>query len=227
MLTVRRTRPTAGQTRACGLPAVAAHVGSQGFDRMATLLSTVDRPPRCQAIPEPSAGTPGPILILGAPRSGTSWLGKIFDSHPSVIYRHEPDDVIGQTEFPTVCPVEDIPAYAAAAEQFVARLTTVRQIKSSGTWPIFAKPFQRFPAPVIRRALVLILRACQQIAPAARSLNRIPIPDMIRGDAERLNVVIKSVSMLGDAALLASALPQCRIIAVFRHPCGHIASVKR
>ena len=123
--------------------------------------------------------------------------------------------MIGQTEFPTVCPVEDIPAYVAAAERFVAQLTTVRQIKSSGTWPIFAKPFQRFPAPLIRRALVLILRACQQIAPAARSLNRIPIPDMIRGDAERLNVA------------MASALPQCRIIAVFRHPCGHIASVKR
>jgi hypothetical protein len=31
------------------------------------------------------------ILILGLPRSGTSWLGKVFDSHPDVAYLHEPD----------------------------------------------------------------------------------------------------------------------------------------
>jgi LPS sulfotransferase NodH len=29
-----------------------------------------------------------PILILGAPRSGTTWLAKIIDSHPDVLYRH-------------------------------------------------------------------------------------------------------------------------------------------
>jgi Sulfotransferase family len=33
----------------------------------------------------------GLILVLGAPRSGTTWLGKIFDSHPDVLYRHEPE----------------------------------------------------------------------------------------------------------------------------------------
>ena len=32
-----------------------------------------------------------PILLFGMPRSGTTWLGKIFDSHPQVLYRHEPD----------------------------------------------------------------------------------------------------------------------------------------
>jgi len=30
------------------------------------------------------------ISLHGAPRSGTSWLGKIFDSHPSVAYRFQP-----------------------------------------------------------------------------------------------------------------------------------------
>jgi hypothetical protein len=31
------------------------------------------------------------ILVFGLPRSGTTWLGKIFDSHPETLYRHEPD----------------------------------------------------------------------------------------------------------------------------------------
>lgn len=30
------------------------------------------------------------ISIHGAPRSGTSWLGKVFDSHPDVAYRFQP-----------------------------------------------------------------------------------------------------------------------------------------
>lgn len=30
------------------------------------------------------------VSIHGAPRSGTSWLGKIFDSHPDVAYRYQP-----------------------------------------------------------------------------------------------------------------------------------------
>lgn len=30
------------------------------------------------------------VSINGSPRSGTSWLGKIFDSHPDVTYRYQP-----------------------------------------------------------------------------------------------------------------------------------------
>src|SRR6185312_4530492 len=33
------------------------------------------------------------ILIFGLPRSGTTWIGKLFDSHPDTLYRHEPDSV--------------------------------------------------------------------------------------------------------------------------------------
>lgn len=31
------------------------------------------------------------LLIFGIPRSGTTWLGKLFDSHPDIVYLHEPD----------------------------------------------------------------------------------------------------------------------------------------
>jgi hypothetical protein len=34
--------------------------------------------------------TKGVVLIQGAPRSGTSWLGQIFASHPKVAYRYQP-----------------------------------------------------------------------------------------------------------------------------------------
>jgi hypothetical protein len=172
-------------------------------------------------------GASGPVLIIGVPRSGTSWLGKIFDSHPGVLYRHEPDDVVAQPEFPGICPVEDIPRYAAAVRRYVAQLTTVRQVKSSGTRPVFAKPFQPFAAPAVRRGLAVALRAGEAVAPAAAWLKRVPIPDFVSGDAAGITYVIKSVGLIGAVALLAQAVPESRIIAVFRHPCGQLASVKR
>src|SRR5690606_27189297 len=30
------------------------------------------------------------VLMMGFPRSGTTWLGTILDSHPRVLYFHEP-----------------------------------------------------------------------------------------------------------------------------------------
>ena len=29
------------------------------------------------------------IIILGYPRSGTTWFANLFNSHPDVVYRHE------------------------------------------------------------------------------------------------------------------------------------------
>ncbi|MBB3990608.1 sulfotransferase family protein [Croceicoccus naphthovorans] len=37
-----------------------------------------------------SPDPPSPIAIHGAPRSGTTWLGQIFNSHPSCAYRYQP-----------------------------------------------------------------------------------------------------------------------------------------
>jgi hypothetical protein len=181
--------------------------------------------------PPPSAarveGRLPAVLILGAPRSGTSWLGKIFDSHPAVIYRHEPDSVVRPTEFPLLCPIDEISQYTAAVRRYVARLVAVRQVKASGTLPVFPKPFQPLAAHMFRHMLALGLRVSESLAPRAAWPRRTPIPDFVRKDAEGLTYVIKSVTLIGATALLASALPESRIIAIFRHPCGQIASVKR
>lgn len=179
------------------------------------------------ALPGQPGGSRGPILIIGVPRSGTSWLGKIFDSHPWVLYRHEPDDVSARADFPGICAVEDIPRYADAARRYVARLTTVRLVKSVGTRPIFPKPFQRLPAHYLRYSLTLGLRAAEAVPFAAAWAKRVPIPDLISGDRTAIAYVIKSVSLLGATTLLAKAIPESRIIAIVRHPCGQVASIKR
>lgn len=170
---------------------------------------------------------PAPVFIIGVPRSGTTWLGKIFDSHPWVLYRHEPDAAIPTPGFPGFCPVAEIPRYADAMRRYVAELTAVRRVKTSGTRPIFAKPYQRPAAALVRRALATGLRIGEAVPPAAAWAKRVPIPDLIARDDPRITYVVKSVSLIGAVGLLASAVPESRTIAVVRHPCGHIASVLR
>src|SRR4051812_19968507 len=72
----------------------------------------------------------GITLILGAPRSGTSWLGKIFDSHPDVVYRHEPDSTsLGKR-------LLSLHAYdlgsSADARGYLRRLADIRTAKTVG-----------------------------------------------------------------------------------------------
>ncbi len=144
-----------------------------------------------------------------------------------VLYRHEPDAVLPPVGFPPHCPAEDVPKYEDAVRNYVALLVGVRQIKASGTRPVFAKPFQSVPAVLTRRALVYGLRAVEAIAPRARWPRQVAIPDCVRGDAPGLKYVLKSLSLLGAGALLARALPASRTIVIIRHPCGQLASLKR
>ena len=42
------------------------------------------------------------LMLIGAPRSGTTWLSKLIDANPSVQYIHEPDSVIHDARVPPV-----------------------------------------------------------------------------------------------------------------------------
>jgi hypothetical protein len=165
-------------------------------------------------------------LLLGVPRSGTTWLGKIFDAHPRVIYRHEPDAVLPPT-FPAHCPSEEIERYAGAVQHYIPQLVNVRRLKASGTVPIFPKPFQPFAASLVRRGIVVGARMVEAAMPSVAWPKRIEIPDFVRDDRAAIMYVVKSVSLIGATALLARVLPASRIIVIYRHPCGQLASVKR
>ena len=56
----------------------------------AALHELIDHTPNGDLVRE-HASRSAPILLVGLPRSGTTWVGKIFDSHPSTLYLHEPD----------------------------------------------------------------------------------------------------------------------------------------
>lgn len=168
------------------------------------------------------------LLILGAPRSGTSWLAKIFDSHPDVLYRHEPDTVLRNFDLPWMCPRAEVARYVVPAEAYLRALIGTATLKAAGSLPMFPKRFQSTPARLLRAGLVHALRAADLVR-AFRGLTRsVHIPDLINLDRHpELRVAIKSVSSRGRARLFAEALPDARVVFILRDPWGQVASMRR
>ena len=168
------------------------------------------------------------VLILGAPRSGTTWLAKIFDSHPDVLYRHEPDTVLRAPDLPWTCERADIPIYLDRARAYLARLIGTATVKTAGSLPMFPKRFETLPARLLRRAIIHGLRVAALSRRGQRLCRNIPVPDLL--DLARhseLRVVIKSVGSRGRAGLFAAALPQAKIVFIVRDAWGQVASMRR
>jgi hypothetical protein len=168
------------------------------------------------------------ILILGAPRSGTSWLAKIFDSHPDVLYRHEPDTVLRNEDLPWMCPPELVANYRDEAEAYLRQLIETATLKTVGSLPIFRKRHRGAVASVLHTGTIYGLRAAELVSSAQRLARGIPISDHIDlAQHPELRVVMKSVSSRGRARLFAEALPGAHVIFIVRDPFGQVASMLR
>lgn len=167
------------------------------------------------------------VLVLGAARSGTSWLGKIFDSHPDVVYRHEPDLALWERRLPFFIPEADTDAHVAIAAEYVARLMHTPTFKASGLLPAFPKNYHMFGMRSLRTAIIQALR-CVEAASGSERMRSFPVPDLFKpGHHPPLRIVMKSVSAAGRARVFLKALPGMRLVFLLRHPCGQVASARR
>lgn len=161
------------------------------------------------------------ILVFGLPRSGTTWVGKLFDNHPDTLYRHEPDSVqrLGFALYPEL---ETAPRHREELERFVASLRHMRLPEVVGKQPLFAKNY-------LSRAGLAAYRASVIVAKAASRLNRnFPCPYRPTASSHpRARVVWKSIESCGRLGTCMEALPEARAIHLMRHPCGYIASQLR
>jgi len=168
------------------------------------------------------------ILILGAPRSGTSWLGKIFDSHPDVLYRHEPDSALPTDEFPFLCPPDEVALHLPKARAYIERIAAMRDIKSMGVIPAFRKNYHTRLQHSLRESLILLVKMGERIGVPSGVIGKFQIPDFITPEqVGSVTFVLKSVIALGRARLFSQASPDIKTIIILRHPCGHVASIMR
>ncbi len=151
------------------------------------------------------------ILILGYPRSGTTWLAKIFDSHPDILYRHEPDEL--SPARPELAPNVQIRAWIRQ-----------RGLRAAAKRPLFRKSWRRARLERMRIAFANALAASERVKLAAGLSAHIGLPDFVAMHGwRRVRAAIKLVNWDGTAA--ARQMPGTRSILILRHPCGQVASV--
>lgn len=162
-----------------------------------------------------------PILLFGLPRSGTSWLAKIFDSHPGVFYLHEPDKTI---RAPDLQDCMTRPLSSQEQEKFLNYVDVWLNCTRSSvvaSRPVFQKKFDNLIMKLYRpRAYFagkLIERAGKDIS----------IPGIASANRPEVRVAWKSINSSGRLGALAEHLPESHGILILRHPCGEIASVLR
>lgn len=161
------------------------------------------------------------ILLFGMPRSGTTWIGKLFDSHPDTLYRHEPDSVHRLT-LPLFPEKKDAHRYRDELERFIDMLPRMRSPEVVGKQPLFPKSYQSAAGLAAYRSSVLFAKAMSRV--------RRHFPCPCRPTAEghaRARLVWKSIESSGRLGVCIDALPDARAIHLLRHPCGYVASVRR
>jgi len=182
---------------------------------------SIDQKPQA-AEPVGSREQPGPILLLGMPRSGTTWLGKIFDSHPGTLYRHEPDS-FGRLNFlPLVPEPAAADRFREPLRSYLAGVPYYRDTKVAATLPAFRKDY----LGTLPAAWNAAARWGAKFWGHFRGEVRVPLW-LPPGQLERARLVAKSIESLGRAGVLARALPEARLVILLRHPYGYLASLLR
>ena len=168
--------------------------------------------------------TPEMIMIFGSPRSGTTWLGKLFDSHPDVFYLHEPDSILVTREIPFQVNADELEKYIVPASEYMSRLLDIKHIKVTGSLPIFRKNYRNIFKHLFRYGYVYSSKILQR-GISADKLRNIDIPDFFgEGKKENIQYVIKSVNSLNRTSLFSRVKPDAPILHLIRHPCGCFAS---
>ena len=162
------------------------------------------------------------IAIMGLPRSGTTWLAKIFDSHPATLYLHEPDAGTALSPLPIYSPDRLDDDLADQISKKYLQMIQAKSAKVRGKLPLFQKQYRGF-------ARNWMFQSSVATSIAASKVNiDIGIPDVIgaRQKAD-IRLVWKSVISSGRVGALARLLPECRFVYIVRHPCGQVGSVLR
>ena len=162
------------------------------------------------------------ILLFGLPRSGTTWIAKIFDSHPQTLYRHEPDSGGVLNDIPLVAPVDKADMYRPLIQTFVQNLPFLKSTKVSATLPIFRKNYYSPGSFFLYWIAVALAKA------GAKAFGESPVPFLVgRSYISPLYVIWKSIESVGRLGVIVRSVSNRRAVLILRHPCATVASVLR
>jgi hypothetical protein len=168
------------------------------------------------------------IFIFGLPRSGTTWLAKIFDTHPDILYRHEPDVTIRNSILPVQADsVQQAKGHIVEAAEWLDTLAALGNLRTNSL-PIFRKSYHTSVQNWFRYGLIELAKILGRIPLFTTEIDSFTVPDFIHLDyAPQITILIKSVSSMRRLPFFLAAAPSARYIHLMRHPCGQIASLLR
>jgi len=161
------------------------------------------------------------ILLFGMPRSGTTWIGKIFDSHPQILYRHEPDSWVKLTGFPLYADIQRSTDYNDHLMRYAEHLEDIHLPQVTTKLPLFRKDYSSAFRFGCYRISVLLSNVISRLKPSFV----LPTLNVISKPKTEIHIAWKSIESLGRLGVLARCLPDSKSIHIVRHPCGYIASV--
>jgi hypothetical protein len=165
------------------------------------------------------------IFIFGSARSGSTWLAKIFDSHPDLLYLHEPDiSDRGVDLLPYWFERDPSPDDVERAGRYLQRLANIRNARTIGIRPFFPKSYRGPVTEITHLGLIYGVKTLERLG-AGQLANSFHIPDLTIGKVPKL--VVKSVSALGRADAFLAADKSIMPLLLIRHPCGFVASMLR
>ncbi len=165
------------------------------------------------------------ILLLGSARSGTTWLAKIFDSHPEVLYRHEPDFALGTTTLPPFVALDDLEQYVDPARDYLEQLCDVREPQVIAKRPLFPKRYRTSTQHLLWYCHLALATSLRKL-PVLGTHLAASVPGYLNPEAT-VRPVIKSVMSMGRAGLYAHASTEGHVVIIIRHICGYVESVVR
>lgn len=168
------------------------------------------------------------IFITGSPHAGTHWIGRLFDAHPWVLFRHEPDVVLPLDGIPELVEPAQYPGLVDQAGGHLDALYRVATVQTCADGTHSAKDYRNPFAAALRRLVLSASAAGRRIGPLETVMQHLPIPDLIpRRLRDEVHEVCTAVAAHGRVGLYAHARPEVRFVLVLRHPAGVIATELR
>lgn len=163
--------------------------------------------------------------IFGLPRSGTSWVGSIFDSHPRVLYRHEPDWFFKKGNNPYNDVFDAVKTIdEKSARHFVDLMLSSNKLRSIKL-PLFRKSYLSIDRFALRLLIFYFLKGVERIPLINKlEIGSFPVPDLVNSQKKDITEVFKSVHAGVKLPLFAKLFPNDFFIYIIRHPCGFISS---
>ena len=158
-------------------------------------------------------------------RSGTTWIGKVLDSSPEVVYLHEPDYIKRIPCLPYTTAAQDYIEWEPYIRQYLSGLRSTCASRSILKRPSFSKSYPKSLADKLAfHAFLGKMRVEQVLNKMGFAPILSPWPKCV--DHAKLTVW-KSVEQTGNIGCFLKAAPEQQLLHVVRHPCGFVDSVMR